>query len=113
MSSGDFVIDQISWHTSVQGNPESRAQIESRFRHLFTFLQANSLLAPGVILPAEGESLADTVCLRASDLTPLGLEVMKKGYDRWLSAVDNGSSPAETKILQKALAIATSRAVRE
>ena len=67
----DFVIDQVSWHTRTEGNPESREQIEKRFRVLFGFLAKHQLLsksaAPdfGLDTPIE-----ENTSVRASHLTP-------------------------------------------
>ena len=41
--------------------------------------------------------------IRFSHLTDFGKLVMKEGLNRWLSAVDRGTSPAKSKILLRAL----------
>lgn len=42
--------------------------------------------------------------LRQSHLTEMGNRVMKEGLTRWLMALDRGTAPEKSKILQKALA---------
>lgn len=96
----DFVIDQVSWHTQTQGNPESRERIEERFRVLFGFLKKHKLLAESA---PSFEPLDDTTSIRASHLTPIGLEVMKKGYDKWLSSLDQGAPLENLGHLERAL----------
>ncbi len=40
--------------------------------------------------------------IRSSHLTGLGQKVMKEGLNRWMSAIDRGTLPSRSKILQKA-----------
>jgi hypothetical protein len=97
----DFVIDQISWHSDREGNPESREHIYQRFKTITQFLQKNNL-AKRVLLRDDSQ-MDDSFCIRASDLTDEGLTVMKKGYDKWLRRLDKGQDPADTVILEKIL----------
>jgi len=94
----DFVIDQVSWHTQIE-NTETADHVRARFFALARFLDENGLTRSS--LPQE---IDDTFAVRSSDLTEIGLRVMKKGYDTWLRALDAGASVDDVRILQKALA---------
>jgi hypothetical protein len=98
----DFTIDQVSWHTRVQGNPESPESVRRRFRILSDFLQDNGLTVR-VLLP-DGMEPSDDFAIRSSDLTEEGLEVMKKGYDKWLKKIVNKRKElSDVSLLTKAL----------
>lgn len=97
-----FVIDAVEWHLGAPGNPETLPQILDRFRVLAEFLDSNGLSA-APLLP-EGRLPDRAFAVRSSDLTPEGLAVMRAGYDRWLKALDRGTSPSDSRILQRALA---------
>jgi len=92
-----FPIDAVSWHTQVQGNPESREHILERFRAVAAFLGANGLLVRD--LPEVG----DGFLLHSDDLTDEGLVLMKAAYDKWLQRVSRGAAPSDVAPLQKAL----------
>jgi hypothetical protein len=83
----DFIIDQVSWHTSVPGNPEKPAQVKRRFRLLVDFLSDNDLLVRELLPP--GVAPPSDFCIRKSDLTEEGFQVMRRGYDRWLKKIVN------------------------
>lgn len=99
----DYVIDQVGWHTRVQGNPESKAAVDRRFRLLFSFLSTNGLLASAISVPLEPEPLEEAFCIRLSHLTKEGSEVMSLGYEKWLAAIDRGTAPEKSKALENAL----------
>src|SRR5262245_24142974 len=96
-----FVIDQVSWHISTPGNVESRNHIEWRFRILAAFLEDNGL-AKRVLLSSK-DVITDAFCISTSDLTDEGFELMRRGYDKWLRALDKGKDPGYTRILQRIL----------
>ncbi|MBA4078141.1 MAG: hypothetical protein C0508_24150 [Cyanobacteria bacterium PR.023] len=98
----NFTIDQVSWHTKVVGNPESTEQILRRFWLVVDFLQRNGLTKK--TLASSPERITDDFAINSNDLTPTGLDLMKKAYDRWLTKVDEGMSPDDLSILEKALA---------
>ena len=103
MTQKSYTIDQVSWHTQVKGNPETKAHIDTRFRALFEFLARHDLLSEHApILLAEG-SLPEDTRLQSEHLTEVGLQTIKVGYDRWLSAIDKGTLPSKTTILESAL----------
>jgi hypothetical protein len=97
MTSADFVIDQVSWHTGTLGNPESRVQILARFGALRRFLVENGLLA------RELAEVDDRFSVKASDLSEEGFALMKAAYDGWLRRIDRGADPDDTGTLDKAL----------
>lgn len=97
----DYIIDKVGWHTQTEGNPENPEDIDLRFRSLLTFLVEKDLLAREVVV-SEGP-LPDAFEIRASDLTPEGLAVMKSAYDRSLNALDRGTDPRKVTILSRAV----------
>jgi hypothetical protein len=98
----DFTIDQVSWHTKVEGNPETPESIRRRFRVVADFLQDNGLTLR-VLLPS-GIEPNDDFAIRTNDLTEEGLEVIKKGYDKWLKKIVNKrKNLSDVSILSKAL----------
>lgn len=97
-----FVIDQVSWHTKVVGNPESREHIVTRFWSVANFLQSNGLT--NKVLAQSKEDIGDDFVISSDDLTEKGLVLMKKVYDKWLSKVDEGASPEDFTMFEKQLA---------
>ncbi len=97
----DFTITKVGWHTRAPGDAESRERVLKRFRVLLQFLQENKLLQRE--LPSPDAELDDDFAIKASDLTDVGLEVMREAYDRWLKKVDAGMEPSDTSILLCAL----------
>jgi hypothetical protein len=98
----EYTIDRVSWHTNQKGNLETREETIERFRVLAEFLESQDL-TEGPLLGSEGV-VDDDFEIRTSNLTQLGRKVMKRGYDRWLSHIDRGGDPRETRILERALA---------
>lgn len=97
----NFIIDQVSWHTKVAGNPESREHIRSRFWAVADYLQRNGLTIR--VLVDDSNAINDDFCLKSDDLTDKGLNLMKKVYDKWLTKVDEGLDVSDTTIFDKAL----------
>ena len=99
----DFIIDQASWHTQVVRNYElDKSFIYSYFKSIISYLQNNKLTVR-TILPDE-EPATDDTCIKVSDLTGEGFELMKKAYDKWLKGVDKGKKVDDYKTLDKVLA---------
>lgn len=96
-----FIIDQVSWHTKVQGNPESRDHIVTRFWVVADFLQRNGLTARVVV--SQRADIDDDFAIRSDDLTEKGLSLMKKVYDKWLTKVDEGLPLTDMSMFEKAL----------
>jgi hypothetical protein len=96
-----FVIDQVSWHTSVPGNPETREHIVRRFYTVVVFLQTNALVVRR-LLDQENE-IDDDFAINSADLTEEGLAVMRAAYDKWLQKVDKGMDPADMSLFDRAL----------
>lgn len=97
----DFTIDQVSWHTEVPGNPETSECIVRRFFSVASFLQDNALTNRTLVTGLE--DIDDDFAIRTSDLTDIGIEVMKAAYDQWLRRIDAGVAPEDTSVLAKAL----------
>lgn len=103
MLQSDFVIDQVSWHTSIDGNPESPAMVRERFRVLVSFLQQHLLTTKVLLQPNEEPS--DFFSIRKSDLTDRGFAVIQQAYDKWLKTVINKrKNPKDTSLFEAALA---------
>lgn len=100
----NYVIDQVSWHTGVPGNPEVREQVVRRFFIISNFLQSNGLSTREP--PARESDIGDDFNFHSSDLTDEGLVVMKAAYDKWLSKVDVGMPPENLTLLQNAIKLA-------
>lgn len=99
----DFIIDQASWHTQVVRNYElNKSGIYSYFKSIISYLQNNKLTVRTILI--DNEPATDDTCIRVSDLTEEGFELMKKAYDKWLEEVDKGKKVDNYKLLDKALA---------
>lgn len=96
-----FTIAKVLWLTRVKGNEGRRQSIIEHFWIITDFLQANQLTKK--VLARSIHEINDEFSLESDDLTELGLEFMKKAYDKWLTKVDNGMPPTDITILQKAL----------
>ena len=97
-----FTIDQVSWHTQVQGTLATFEQVAERFWAIVNFLQENGLtvrqLAGGI------EEIDEAFSIHSDDLTDLGLQLMRQAYDPWLHAVDRGMSPHKLARFERELA---------
>jgi hypothetical protein len=92
-----FIIDAVSWHTSVEGNPETTKSVIARFNTLATFLRSRGLLVR--LLPDVDKAFA----LRASDLTDEGLRLLKVAHDPWLKRIDHDADSRDATFLEDAL----------
>lgn len=100
--SKDFTIAKVSWHTKIIDNPETPEMVKKRFRVIVDFLQRNNLTVRMLLGPHEEPT--DEFAIRCSDLTDEGVEVIKRGYDKWLKKVVNRSKDiTDLTILEKAL----------
>jgi hypothetical protein len=91
----------VSWHTEVAGNPETRKSVLRRFFSVASFLQDNALTNRTLVTCRE--DIEDDFAIRTSDLTDIGVEVMKAAYEQWLGRIDAGVAPEDTSVLAKAL----------
>lgn len=99
--STSFTIFQVSWLTNLSGNEGRRDEIIEHIYRVSKFLQDNGLVRTRLI--EDRESITDDFALSSGDLTDDGLAVMKIAYDKWLTKVDNGMSPEDLTLLEKAL----------
>ena len=97
----DFTITKFSWHARLDPDPAFQDQVRARFRAICNFLVENGLNSKP--LNIESIQTGGDFELRSSDLTPLGLQLMKSGYDKWLKSLDRGKSPSDTTLLKKQL----------
>lgn len=98
---GDYTIDKVSWHTSVQGNPETEKYVVERIWHFVDFLQRNHLMQQD--LAENIDDIDDEFSIKASHLNDEGIFIVKKCYDRWLTKVDKGGNPNDMGIFERQL----------
>lgn len=89
----------IFWRASK--NRSYRTLIQTVFKTLVSFLQANGLLTREVL--SEGTEIDGTFVLRRSDFTEEGFEFYRRVEQRWFGAIDRGVAPTDTRILAKTL----------
>ncbi|HVS36298.1 MAG TPA: hypothetical protein VMS17_12075 [Gemmataceae bacterium] len=98
----DYTIDKVSWHTNVDGNPETPERVRARFQIVAQFLQRRGLTVRALLL--DDQVPGGNFSIRTSDLTEEGLAVMKKGYDKWLKKIANKNKDlSDLRILEEAL----------
>lgn len=96
-----FTIDRVSWHTQQPGSLEPREHVIRRFFLLVQFLQAQMLARTA--LPSSIDEITDDFAITSEDVTELGLELMRKAYDRWAQKAAAAPEP-DTRVLERALA---------
>ncbi len=96
-----IIIDKVSWHTEVIGNPETEENIHMRFRTILNFLQDNNLTKR--IILKENEKIDNETQFALEDLNEKGVIFIKKVYDKWLKSIDKGQSPNSISLLNKYL----------
>ena len=96
-----FIVFKVSWLTQNPGNEDRRDEIVNHFYHITKFLQENELLVRPMFNGID--DLTDDFTLLSSDLTAEGLALMRAAYHKWLGKVDNGMSPEDVSLLEKAL----------
>jgi hypothetical protein len=92
-----FTIDAVRWYEGKGVTYDT----PSRFRALVDFLKSNSLVRPGVRLPAK--HIPPAFELRTDHLTDEGLALLKAAYHRWMTAIDRGTDPTDVSTLERAL----------
>lgn len=95
----DFIIEQVSWHTRVQGNPETREHIVLRFWAVTDFLQKNGLTRR--VLASSIDAIDDDFALRSEDLTGTGMQLMRLARDPWLRKRARGLPPEGVTLLAR------------
>jgi hypothetical protein len=88
----DFVVDKVSWHTAVKGNPETLEHIRDRFWEVIQFLQIQKLAVRH--LASSIDDINNEFEIRRSDLTELGFKLVQAAYDKWLRKLDKGMPPS-------------------
>jgi|SRR5687767_14382411 len=99
----DFIIDQAKWHTErVRNYSFDNSIIYEYFKNIIEYLQSNQLTTRKIL--HQNESVDDETCLKRSDLTNEGFELIKKVYDKWTDkVVDKKISSDDFTMLDKAL----------
>lgn len=96
----DYTIEKVSWHTRVEGNPETREEIIERIWSFVDFLQRNKLV--NRMLAESIQNIDDEFSIKASDLNDEGLSVVRK-YEKWLTKLDKGGNPSDMRIFEREL----------
>jgi hypothetical protein len=96
-----FTIDKVGWHTQTPGNTETVQNIHRRFHSVIEFLQDNGLTVRVILLA--NSNITDDLSINSSDLTDLGMALMKKCYSKWLQRVDHGLPPTDVSVFEKEL----------
>lgn len=96
-----FLIFKISWLTQRKGNEVRREEVIKPLWIIIDFLQKNQLTKEKIANSIS--EMNDDFYLDSDHLTDLGLEVMKKSFDKWLTKVDEGMPYDDVTILQKTL----------
>jgi hypothetical protein len=101
MMSQPFTVFQVSWLTKTVGNEHRRDSIVEHIFQVTKFLQDNGLVHRQLM--QSSADITDDFELSSADLTDDGLAVMRAAYHKWLTKVDNGMSPEDWSLLEKAL----------
>jgi hypothetical protein len=99
--SDNFLIDDAGFHMKTTKNRDYHKRVKERFRIFINFLQDNRLVTHELL--EAGEVPDDTTKIFSADLTPEGLEVVRKGYHKWLGSFDRGKPVTDLTPLLKAL----------
>lgn len=102
VSIDDFPITSAAAHFAASKNADYRARVLQRYRAFVDFLQENDLVTRQLL--SHEQQVTESFQIRKSDLTEIGFEVVKAGYDKWLKAHDKGLDISDVTILKKALA---------
>lgn len=97
-----FTICKVGWVTKRLEAHESRDEVVEMFWVFHEFLRSNGLLSH-VLATSRVEVDDDEFAIQSTDLTAEGLAVVREGYDRWCKALDRGTPPSKTTILERAL----------
>ena len=96
-----FPFYNVGSMLSASKRTSYREHIIRMFDSYIRFLQGNGLTTRQIL--AEGElPTADTKIVR-SDLTGEGIAFIKRAEQKWLGAVDRGTPPENTTILEREL----------
>jgi hypothetical protein len=96
-----FTVDQVGWQTKTPGNTEPRDITHARFRAVIDFLQDNGL-TNRTILQKE-DPIDDETQIHTDALTPEGLLILQKCYQKWLRKVDHGLDPNDVSIFENTM----------
>jgi hypothetical protein len=99
--SDPFIVFKVSWLTQAPGLEGDRDVTIQQFYQVTKFLQDHGLLHRQLM--KDVADITDDFTLSSEDLTDDGLAVMRAAYHKWLTKVDNGMSPEDWSLLEKAL----------
>ena len=101
MSAKPFLIIRTSTMLNLVGNDQAPDEIFLEQWSLTDFLQRHNLVTR--TLAKELSEIDETSAIFSDDLTPLGLDLMRAGLDKWRGKLDRGGDPKDVSILEKAL----------
>ncbi len=96
-----FTISKVSWITQTYGLQDKRELVIEDHFNFAKFLQDNDLTNRTLV--SRIEEIDDDFEICSNDLTVEGLAFTRKIYDKWISKIDNGMSPKNISLLEKAL----------
>lgn len=96
-----FIFFKVSWLTQAPGLESEPDVTIQQFYQVTKFLQDHSLVHRQLMQSID--DITDDFTLSSDDLTDEGLAVMRAAYHKWLEKVDNGMSPEDVSLLEKAL----------
>ncbi len=101
MNQKNFIIFKVSWLTKAPGLEYDSEASKAQFFHITKFLQDHGLVVRNLMNSID--DITDDFTMSSGDLTTEGLALMKVAYDKWLTKIDNGMSPTDVSMLEKAL----------
>ena len=101
MSAKPFLIIRTAALLNLVGNNQEPQEIFDMQWAVTDFLQRHNLVIR--TLAKDLSEIDETSVIFSDDLTPLGLDIMRAGLDKWLGKLDRGGDPKDVSILEKAL----------
>jgi hypothetical protein len=95
----DYVIDQVSWHTTRTKRKEVQDRAYEHMRTIVSFLQSHGLLKKSLLF--DGMEIGEDFSFRKSDLTDEGFKFIQEFYSKWLNSHDHGKAISDTSGLER------------
>jgi hypothetical protein len=98
----NFILIDVQFFLKQNRSRSWREQILTMLSTLCRFLQENGLVT--VHLIDEDQLVSDQLEVRRKDFTDEGFEFYRRAEQKWLGAIDRGTPPTDTRILERELA---------
>lgn len=98
----DMLITSLEYLLSCSKKRDYRTMVLSTYRTLARFLQDSKLTTRTLVAP--DEEIPHDLKIWQSDLTQEEVELYRDAVQRWLFALDRGTDPTDTRILEQGLA---------